>query len=54
MGKRGRNAAGLGCLYSARVAMRSGLNLLAAFKNGVHCTGHIAVGRVLQQSGREN
>lgn len=34
--------------YSRRVAMRNGLKLLAAFKNGVHCTGHIAVGRVLQ------
>lgn len=40
--------------YSRRVAMRNGLKLLAAFKNGVHCTGHIAVGlRVLRQSGRE-
>lgn len=45
---------GLAVAYSRRVAMRNGLKLLAAFKNGVHCTGHIAVGlRVLRQSGRE-
>lgn len=31
--------------YSVRAAMRSGLNLLVASKNGVHCMGHIAVGR---------